>query len=363
MSKYSSNFCPFFDCYTIFPKKESFRLTFLKPLKLIFKYLKTNIERPKMEYDEQLINYIDFRLFQKQKLWKLINATEKVTKNKVTIWKIRTSKVKRYFPLKEDQNKFYEIISSKLKSQIIHPNILKIYSVLNSKRIIFITERIEAVFSKDKRYSRDEILYLAMQLSNICEILHNQHHITILNLSPSSIFFSPSFHLKIGPLLGGFEFSDYTQPISFPFSESFQTLYFTLLNTPSYCAPEIIRKQLIYPSTDVFMYALIVIQFITGNQPLHAKDGKSYHVSEMVPIVSALRPEFQEFVKPCLTSNPLDRPSYSEISKKGIFSSKIAQIFSIFNNISEQNLPVLIDLLKQDLSFFSFSIQSQMILP
>ncbi|MEU2069275.1 serine/threonine-protein kinase [Streptomyces anulatus] len=88
-----------------------------------------------------------------------------------------------------------------------------------------------------------------------------------------------------------------------------------VLGSPPFMSPEQVHGRAPTPASDVFSLGATLFTACTGLPPFHADSvpGILYKVAHSEPDLSALPPELQEIIAPCLSKNEEDRPAPGEL--------------------------------------------------
>ena len=95
-----------------------------------------------------------------------------------------------------------------------------------------------------------------------------------------------------------------------------------MLGTPAYMSPEIIRSETYTTKGDVYAFALIVYEIISGEKPFES--GKACPLSLFYKVLKGERPEISEqipecykkLITTCWSQNPNQRPSFEDIAQQ-----------------------------------------------
>ena len=111
-------------------------------------------------------------------VWKVHDAISKSSGKHVSLWIIdyqlmkqrdRNKKVRRRY-LQHCQN------AIQIQQKISHRNILKIIEYDSAgKKFGFVSEKVSYSLSNEKKYSRDEAMYITQQLAITLDYLHENH--------------------------------------------------------------------------------------------------------------------------------------------------------------------------------------------
>ena len=89
-----------------------------------------------------------------------------------------------------------------------------------------------------------------------------------------------------------------------------------------YMAPEVLKKNNYTEKADIYSYAIVLIELLTGNKPYGAEECSQmnqaqlmYHIIEnnLRPSLEGLHPSLQQLISDCWNIDPNLRPSFAEI--------------------------------------------------
>ncbi|OHT12300.1 hypothetical protein TRFO_18012 [Tritrichomonas foetus] len=327
-------------------------------------------------------------------VWKVHNAISKATGKRVSLWVIDYHLLKQKDRNKKTRRRYLQHCEKAIQMQmkIQHPNILKIFEAASAgKKFGFSSERVDFALSHEKKYTRDEAVYITQQLASTLKYLHD-HRIAFLGHEPDNVFLNERFSLKLGLFLHAAQFQDHSNnsgnsggnnsgsnnsnsnnnnsgsnlnvTLSHPFMNWFQdSPYFIPVN---YCAPEMITQQTFTPMADVYMFALTCVFVFTGKAPTEASNASEIDTSLALVACSDLPPEYSKLLKNCLSTNESARPTFSQILEDEAFTSLVCGVFKYIDLISKKEPKDLFNFfsgLKNIIKVFSFRIIHQKFLP
>ncbi len=95
------------------------------------------------------------------------------------------------------------------------------------------------------------------------------------------------------------------------------------VGTPTYMAPEVIRREPATPKSDVYSLGCVLVYLLTGKPPFSANDREKLlkaHLESPVPNVCALRPDLPEslgkVISRALAKEPEERPTADMLAKQ-----------------------------------------------
>ncbi|EPX72430.1 AGC/PDK1 protein kinase Ppk21 [Schizosaccharomyces octosporus yFS286] len=208
--------------------------------------------------------------------------------------------IARLFHTFQDDLKLYYVLEYAPNGELLH--YIKKYRFLNEASVQFYAAEILS----------------SIEFMHSCGIIHR-------DLKPENILFDHNMHIKI---------TDFgtakilppkyaNSPDSTMFSSSF-------VGTAEYVAPELLSKQVVSKSSDVWAFACVVFQMITGSPPFHGRDpgvifrkimSLDYDLPKLMPI--EMVPLFTSIFRLQTT----ERPSIRELKQ-----------FSFFHDISWNDL-------------------------
>ncbi|KAH0793187.1 protein kinase [Histomonas meleagridis] len=300
-------------------------------------------------------------------IWKVHKAHTKEHHEPVSLWIIDYALMKQKERNKKHRRAYLQhcVNSLQIMTKIQHKNILEIKEISNvSKKLGFASERIDKPLSAIKGYSRDEAIYISQQLAITLNELQTNFHYSFLGITPSSVFLTKHFTLKLGLFLHAVPITNNTSTIKDPFCPwSSNSIYHVPAN---YCAPEIIEGKPITPQADSYMYALTCIYIFTGKSPSNITSSSDLDTNIALSACQNLPSEFSDLMKNCLSTTPSTRPSFEGIVSNPAFSSLICEVFRYVENIATKDMRDLYNFftgLKGIIKIFSFRMLHSKFLP
>lgn len=314
-------------------------------------------------------NYVNVRERFKIGFWKVYSGCSKLTEQEVSLWEFNYELFKKKVAKKKQERDRYlksVLDSLLLMRKLIHPHILKIYEINNStSNISFSSEVIEDPLLYENDFSEDESVYIAMQLAETMDFLHNKAKYCHLGLSMESVFFNSSLCIKICQFQFASPIAEDRQ-VTNP-NESME--YDILLQDISYVAPEVVKKLQLTSSLDVFSFGCIFATLLLKQRLIKSTTYDGYS-SEVRKIQSAIptncSSESQNLLKSCLELNPFDRPSAAQILNSKVFCSLSARVLKYMDLSITKDLSDKICFYKKLDGFidnFSFRLRRYKILP
>ncbi|KAI9103060.1 kinase-like domain-containing protein [Phlyctochytrium arcticum] len=154
------------------------------------------------------------------------------------------------------------------------------------------------------RLSEDQCAYILREIFKGLDYMHHENKIH-RDIKAENILFDNNGALK----LADFGVAGQIGPN--------QTAKSTFVGTPLYMAPEIIRGEEYGPKVDVWSVGILAIELATGAPPrsnLHPMDVLYATITADAPTLKEnWSPEFRDFVSRCLTKNPVERPTASDL--------------------------------------------------
>ena len=298
-------------------------------------------------------------------LWKVHDAISKSTGKKVSLWLIDYQIMKQKDRNKKNRRKYLQHCQNALQLQqkIQHDHVLKIIEIdAARKKIGFASEHVSFALSQQKKYTRDEFMYITQQIALTMKFLH-QHNVVFLGISPDNIFVDEFFSVKLG-LFTHTVLCQEKDIVTDPFMNwQPNSIYHHPAN---FCAPEIVFGQNITYSADVYMFALTALYVYNGEPPSNATSGKDMDTT--IPLVACanLPKEYEILLKNCLALKPVNRPNFANIVQDDAFSSLVSGVFEYFGVIFKKESSDLYKFfkgLKKIIGVFSFRIIRQKFLP
>ena len=285
-------------------------------------------------------------------LWKVWLATQKSNNKVVSIWMFDFEKLCELEPNKKLRRKYMAHIESRLRTQMkmSHPLILEIRDIaFSKKRLGFTSTPVRTYLDREKTVSRDEAIYIAGSLASVMKTIHDDFHMAFGNLTPQNVFFTQDFRLKLGLFLDSVAFQSPTAPLEFPFVRwSPENM---LYHAPRcVVAPEIADTGSFFAKSDVYMYALCVIEAFTNVTPEGNDNQWAIRAMDKVP------EEYRKMLRSCLASAPEARPTFASVLEDEAFSSMVCGVFQYLEVIHKKNSKDLMDFftgLKKIIDVFS----------
>lgn len=238
--------------------------------------------------------------------------------------------------------KFYGINFQSFSDQsILSPTIITEYLPNGSLKQLLDKEK-NSLADSDWNPTKKYICLLG--IADAMRYLH-KHSILHRDLKPENILIDENYY----PRVCDFGFSKCFSEV---LTRSVQLSMTGNIGTPLYMAPELMNDENHFsPSIDVYSFALIACEIVTGEEPFYQNGKKITTLQLYKKVMDGDRPNLNEFVtdqmkeliSKCWSQNPLDRPSFDEIF------DLLSNDFSYFQeDIDEQEVNNYLDLLKDE---------------
>lgn len=219
---------------------------------------------------------------------------------------------------------------STILSKLDHPSILKFLGLnfrslkdLSIFQPTIITEylpngSLKVILDKEKRSIADDNWsptkkYICLIGIADARYLH-EHGILHRDLKPENILMDENYYPRI---------SDFGLSRCFPNSLS-QSMKLTMtgqIGTPLYMAPELFENEKYGPAVDVFAFAILAYEILTGKQPYHELGKNLNGIKLFKSVENGVRPTFGDdvplkmlqLISKCWDKDPDNRPSFKDI--------------------------------------------------
>lgn len=207
-----------------------------------------------------------------------------------------------------------------------HPNVVRVYECSTRSPPHYVMELLqgqdlEAYLLEKKRLDLEPALEILHPITSALAMLHGMG-LTHRDLKPSNLFVTQEGTPKLTDF--GLVFQRHSEELS---QEG------TILGTLNYMAPESLAGSTPTPAMDVYSFATVLFECLTGNLPF-PQDGTIRRLLEEAPELRTQRPDLPEelshFVAQCLKRVPEERPPngsalYEALSKwRGAGAAKAA---------------------------------------
>ena len=241
--------------------------------------------------------------------WKVHSAVKKSTHENVFLWQMDEELLKKLTKSTSSIDQYVKNCLSGLQMQrrLHHPHILKIHEINETSRpLSFSSEPIENIIKVEERYSKDEVLYIAKQLSETLHFLHETAHVAHLGIQPSSVCLTKDFSVKLTNFAYAAQIAENEE--SFLIEKSSAGQVFQV--PTSFMSLEQYQGKQLKCSTDVFSFAaLITSLLITRN--LYEKPVPG--TGKLVP--RTLEEDTRDALEACFADDPSERPSFEQLRK------------------------------------------------
>lgn len=270
--------------------------------------------------------------------WKVFTATHKATGKPVSIWSLEAETLQRRFPKKADRDAFFDLAMCSINQmrKLDHPNILKIYSVVENKpELAFAAEPVHfCVGDLKNKLDPMEAGYIASQVADTVAFLHQRASIIHLGICPTAVAFDESLNVK----LCHFQWS-----VGLPSPEqksvSERIISRASLSDLQYKAPEILEKKPVTQKADVFALGLFIYYVFTGQDLNTGKSPEDILTAWPTRVCARfdVPDEVNELLRRCLVVNPMSRADIMEISDNYIFRSMQIAALRFLDSLETQS--------------------------
>ena len=271
--------------------------------------------------------------------WKVHSAVHKLTRQPVTLWNFDPKAIKKASKSKADVQRYTDTMIQSVAQmrRLHHPHILKIIEVSeNQKQFGFVAEAVVGTLESDETLNGDDITYVAEQLAEVLQFLHENAHIVNLTLAPDTVCVTQAIQVK----LCAFNFctslvTPEVTPQYGPFSVS------KLQPNLFYTAPEYLANDVLSSASDVFSYAVVVLRAFAKKELFTSKT-----VEEQYKQIEALRTNMPkltsdalaETLQACLNFQASERPTIAEVVKsKGFLQLTVRSLRFIDSILTRDN--------------------------
>ena len=227
--------------------------------------------------------------------------------------------IKRYVAIKTVVSEFFDRNDSAEMQSVIarfkkeaqsagrlnHPNIVSVYEYGESNGIFYIVmefvqgQELKKYFTENRSFSK--ISSIVKLMAQLLDALNHSHKNGIIHrdVKPGNIILTPNGNIKLTDFgVARIETSDLTQ-------------VGTIIGTPAYLSPEMIKGQPVDARTDLFSAGVVFYQLLTGKKPFEGSTiTNTMHQilnNEHIP-PSSLNPsvpkEFDTIIRKALAKNP-----------------------------------------------------------
>eukprot|EP00736_Rhodelphis_marinus_P011407 Rmarinus@m.1719 len=202
-----------------------------------------------------------------------------------------------------------------LQSLGAHPNIIRCMdSFIESNELIIVFEvaergdlgrMIQEAKSRGAPFGEPTVWRYFYQLCSALQFMH-RHRIMHRDIKPANVFISEDGTLKLGDLGMGRHFGSQT------------SMAHSMVGTPYYMSPELIREQGYSFKSDVWSLGCMIYELATLRSPFEG-DGNIYQLGmrisrcEYRPLPPTLSPELRDCIHRILQPDPNDRPGLDDL--------------------------------------------------
>ena len=230
-------------------------------------------------------------------------------------------------------NYMYETLASEIEilKKLDHPNIVRLYDVLNTTNNIYIITEycnggtLDDLLRREKKLNENKAIFVMKDLLNgFQEIL--KHNIVHRDIKPANVFVSDG-RFKIGD----FGFAKKVDDLNEPMMKS-------IVGTPLYMSPECLENKLYSSKNDVYSLGIIFFKLLYGRTPWPSKTRaelmQNMRASPlMIPDEESISIASKQFLLLSLRNKEFERINWQDIyeyplfreEKKAIMESIVAE--------------------------------------
>lgn len=300
--------------------------------------------------------------------WKVNNATSKTTKEEVSLWLFDYDSFQQAGNNKKEREAFLDgcLYSIQQIKRLHHPRVLKIIEASeNLKALNFSSEHVISNMKEDTDFTLDDDLYLAYQLAEGIEFLHNQAKVVNLCINTETVCITRDLQLKISifnfcsniindfggtiPRQGNWVESVFQPPLNFS-------------------SPEYTNNAQITVQSDIFSYGVTVASIINKHDVFNATTPRDLIglINSGVPFPPGVSQDLVNMLLTTLNPVPERRPRINDIMISPAFNTLAVKSLQYTDLILTKDPGDKLNFFKgmtQNLNGFSLRILSYRLLP
>ncbi|OHT16574.1 TKL family protein kinase [Tritrichomonas foetus] len=267
-------------------------------------------------------NYIQEKVDFTVGCWKVVDAVHKTTKQRVSLWLIDHEFLDKRFPNKADQTSYINGYMTCIKNsrKLVHPHLLKIHDIqLDPYYFEFTSEHVTSCLKNHVgKLDSNDASYIAFQIIDALSFLHNTSKKVHYGVSTSSIFLDDNYNAKLFNFnwLSDIDSDNTSKP---PFSSYDITPTYPNIK---YSAPEVVLSKSCQVQTDIFSFAAVFCELLTGKQLLECTTKETYKPEEN-PInkIQGMTTTFYQLLSNCLQPSASLRPVSTDLLREPAFNT------------------------------------------
>ncbi|KAL0266098.1 UNVERIFIED_CONTAM: hypothetical protein PYX00_011814 [Menopon gallinae] len=239
--------------------------------------------------------------------------------------------------------KLSEIKNTKLREKLdseisIHqslnsPHIVKMYRSFRDSEFLYMVLEycknggMDALLKRHKSFSEQQVRVFTTQILDALEYLHEAKQVVHRDLKLGNLFLDNNNNIKLG---------DFGLAAVIKEGQKKRTI----CGTPNYIAPEVLFDKDNGHSFEVDIWSLgvIIYTLLVGVPPFQKKDVKEIYKmieanSYIFPKDSNISQECKQLISSILTTNPMERPTLTELRRSRFLSRKETMFAKILRNL------------------------------
>lgn len=238
-----------------------------------------------------------------------------------------------------------------IQQSLDHPNIVKMYRSFRDEEYLYMVLEycqnggLDAMLKKSKVFSEQQARRFILQILDAVEYLHEVKQVVHRDLKLGNLFLDVNNSIKLGDFGLAAVIKDGQKKR-------------TICGTPNYIAPEVLFDKANGHSfeADVWSIGVIMYTMLVGVPPFQKNDVKEiYKMIEtntyIFPADVKLSTEIVQLISSILTTNPMERPTLSELRRSKFLCKKESIFLKILRNLEGD-----VQFAQPDIDYLVFSI-------
>lgn len=214
--------------------------------------------------------------------------------------------------LSDDRAQALLLRESRLLAGLDHPTLARVYdTVIHNGVVYLILEYIEgqplSSIQKSGPLSHNHFMDIYTQIGRALEFLHARG-VLHRDLKPQNVLISPNGNVKI---------VDFGLAVALDERDSL-TQQGTVVGTPAYMSPEVVRGVQVGPQADIFSLGIMMFESLTGENPYQGSLAAMLSVKAAGAVPADFKEklagtDYADLITRMLSPDPADRPTSTEV--------------------------------------------------